>query len=943
MIRTLAWKEYREHRAVWAVMVVFAVGVIGALGVFRNSVGYEVWRWGSGAIGFLLSAMYAIICAAMVLAGEREAGTLGFLDSLSPSRTPLWQTKFWFGALLTMAQALVIGILLIFNGFHWSFASSLHAGPLWYSTGAAWFWGVQLVVVLIVFAVAAYAWSLLLSALCRTVLGAVGYAVLLLCLVCALTSTLAGALVMLLGPRLGFAASLLFLAASGGVGLLSSWWIYARQDTEREFAQVALPRGMTLLWLVVRQVRGRIAPLTISAIILGCLIPWLTWFGWPVVVVLLGVCCGIATFAGEQASGWRRFLGDQRLPPVWIWTAKTFFWACVAVLLTALMAILSVICVTVAARAISATTGNPYREDWQGWRTFEWDTDHTVAVIYGPGALAFWLAYGFACGLISTLIVRKTIVALLVGLLASGFFLALWVPSLTAGGVHWWQLYGLPFLCLASSYLLMRAWMSDRVHEGRALMGIIAGGVLAVLWMGGNFCYRAFEFPNVPPPFDVAAYKASMPTGKAAETGRLVIEAVHGLVEQTKVAREQVGPLTDPPFPEAERVGQVRSGVEATASSVPLQDGYSYIVQCRQMLERGWPSAKADKLGRWLDVVCQGKWLEQLRASASLPLGVVSDPALVRWPTTYQARSRYDDAAVVLAARALQLASLGENRAALDHISWILAFSRNLRHRAPGTVRSVGSAAEYTALCALYQWLDHPGLDTAILRRALAELKLHQDEMPSAEEGKEAEYVLAVETLADPAKLSPDKSYYSGMGGPLAIDAAIFTVSVPWEKERYRRLVNFFYTNRNVTRYEDRRPIIEAYWEARLLRLLGLLPFNLFGRPQHEVKLLRVSELMVALVLYEAENNGTPPPSLASLVPHYLAQVPRDPNSGDPLNPETERPFQYFISKDGWLLVNRGLTDERDLTRVPAGRGVIAPATNGEAGSYLVPPWRSKK
>lgn len=942
MIRTLAWKEYREHRAVWAVMAILAVGVIGGLTFFRQSIGWEVWHWSSAAIGFLLSAMYGIVCAAMVLAGERESGTLGFLDSLSPSRTPLWRTKFWVGAVLTMAQALVIGILLIFNDFHWTLVSSIVARPHWHSIGAAWFWGVQLVVIVIVFAVAAYAWSLLLSALCRTVLGAVGYAVLSLCLVCALAWAFAIAVVTLLGLDPGFGA-LVFLAAAGGVGLFSSWWIYARQDTEREFAQVAVPRGITLLWLVLRQARGKILPLLIITIVLGCVVPWLTWFAWPVAVVLIGLSCGVAVFASEQASGWRRFLGDQRLPPSWVWTAKTLFWACVAVLLIALMAILSLICVAVAARAISATTGNAYSEDWQGWRTFGWDTDHTVAVIYGPGALAFWLAYGFAFGLISTLIVRKTIVALLVGLLASGFFLALWVPSLAAGGVHWWQLYGLPFLCLASSYLLMRAWMSDRVHEGRALMGVIAGGVLAVLWMGGNFCYRAFEFPNVPPPFDLAAFKASTPTGKAAETGRLIIEAVHGLVEQAKVARGQVGPLTDPPFPEAGRVGQVISGVETTASSVPLQDGYSYIVQCRQMLERGWPSAKADKLSRWLDVVCQGKWLEQLRTSASLPLGVVNDPALVRWPTSHQARSRYDDAAAVLAARALQLASRGENRAALDHISWILAFSRNLRHRAPGTVRGVGSAAEYTALCALYQWLDHPGLDTVILRRALAVLKLHEDEIPPYEEGKEADYVLAVETLADPAKLSPDKSYYSGMGGPLAIDAAIFTVSVPWERERYRRLVNFFYTNRNLTRYEERRPILEAYWEARLLRLLGLPPFNLFGRPQHEVKLLRVSELMVALVLYEAENNGTPPPSLASLVPHYLAQVPRRDPGSDPSNPKTEEPFEYFISKDGWLEANRGLTYEHELTHVPGGRGVVAPATKGEAGSYLVPPWRPKK
>src|SRR5262245_47201745 len=106
MIRVLAWKEYREHRTVWAALAVVTVLVL--VGVARLEHGSHDAR----AVillttSSLLSCVVGIVYGALLFAGEREEGTLGFLDSLPSARRQIWQAKALTGAALVLGQVVV--------------------------------------------------------------------------------------------------------------------------------------------------------------------------------------------------------------------------------------------------------------------------------------------------------------------------------------------------------------------------------------------------------------------------------------------------------------------------------------------------------------------------------------------------------------------------------------------------------------------------------------------------------------------------------------------------------------------------------------------------------------------------------------------------------------------------------------------------------------------
>src|SRR5438105_14262082 len=97
MIGTLAWKDYREHQMVWAPMAGLAIFLIVTLtGVFApNGVaGAPTEKLQTIALAALiLAGTYGLICGAMMIAGEREARTQTFLDTLPAGRIRIWITK----------------------------------------------------------------------------------------------------------------------------------------------------------------------------------------------------------------------------------------------------------------------------------------------------------------------------------------------------------------------------------------------------------------------------------------------------------------------------------------------------------------------------------------------------------------------------------------------------------------------------------------------------------------------------------------------------------------------------------------------------------------------------------------------------------------------------------------------------------------------------------
>ena len=102
MIASLVWKEYREQRIAWAALAFVGAATLFALPELPAPRGLE-WepqaRDEVASSVVLVAWAYGVICGAMLLAGEREAGTLPFLDALpglrggrcgGPSAWPAW-------------------------------------------------------------------------------------------------------------------------------------------------------------------------------------------------------------------------------------------------------------------------------------------------------------------------------------------------------------------------------------------------------------------------------------------------------------------------------------------------------------------------------------------------------------------------------------------------------------------------------------------------------------------------------------------------------------------------------------------------------------------------------------------------------------------------------------------------------------------------------------
>src|SRR5262249_49027874 len=123
-----------------------------------------------------MAAAYGLVCGAMMFAGEREAGTMVFLDIFSGRRGQLWVWKSLLGVVWALSEALAVGLVLhllkqgpppwlptlvgvdVFAG-----AGPRDAARSW-PAARAWF------VVLPAVTLEAYAWGLFGSVLTRRVL-----------------------------------------------------------------------------------------------------------------------------------------------------------------------------------------------------------------------------------------------------------------------------------------------------------------------------------------------------------------------------------------------------------------------------------------------------------------------------------------------------------------------------------------------------------------------------------------------------------------------------------------------------------------------------------------------------------------------------------------------------------------------------------------------------
>jgi hypothetical protein len=900
VIATLTWKEFREHRSIWLALAGLAVATLVALRALLAPNGVQDLGPGNMimfvATAVALVAMYGLVCGAMMLAGERESRTLPFLDTLPVARSALWRGKALAGGLFTLAHSLVVVAVVVALGL----AGTDEALPP--------FWILALPLV----GLEAFAWGLCASAFCRNVLSAVAIAALLplaaVWLLCGLTPLMGQ------GPK-DLAAMLILSVGGRGVLALVALGVsaasFAGLDAEQRFeTRPAAPRlgsaaprtplrtplrWEALLWLMVRQGRGELAVMGGLGLALGLLVPVAGPALWAAATLLAGVVCGTGVFAGEQAEGANKFLGDQRLPMGWVWARKTGFWLAGAAAVAGLVLLGAVIHVGPSAVPKPGHPPATVAERWEALLGGSLDVTDVASQFAFAG---MWLLNGFAVGQLCGLLWSKRAVAVVVAVLVGSGAAAVWMPSLLGGGLSPWQVVGVPVLLLAACRLVMWPWVTDRLAARPATLTLTAGALLALAWVALCFGYRVLEVP--------AAALARDPASHPADQEEVTQLVRDGLQEFEKLEHAP-GDLGPP-------------GMVARTRTWDVME---------RLLQQGWAGAPPE-LPPWLEGVCKPVWMKPLREAADLSPAVLADARSREITGDVRSCRKAVD---VLTARGLQLQAAGKDAEGLDALVSALALSRALRNGALPPSYLMGAAGEAVALDGLDRWLGGVR-DPKLLREALADLALHESAVPPVADCLRAEHDTFLRGLNEPAVQK------SGTG--LSKDTLALLVVIPWERGRAERLAGQVFAGRiRAAEAGDGPPVAAAAktdahdllgdWlpapdvsRERLAQLVSRSWLRDYLPPTENVQRaarlgqcrVRAARLQAALVLYRVRH-GQPAPNLDALVPEFLPDLPADPYSG--------QSFRYRVS-DGERLpwAHRLLGGQREFLRpVPAGQGIL--------------------
>jgi len=866
MIASILWKEYREQRPAWFGLA--SVGAAALLGVplVTLSGGLSAHPETRDALCALTGPVawaYGLICGAMLLVMEREVGTLSFLDALPGWRLRLWLAKCLAGVVLVVAQVAALTALAA-------------AGQVFED----WLRLVETVGWMLAAGLCGLAWGLLFSAFGRSVMTQILLALAGLLPAWIVASFAMGVTGLIASRVLGLSEPLVPALAAGGLALLfvpasfaGSALLFTRLDRQR--LKPPRPRARqrrwrvglsALLWLTWRQARGFAAGLAVFALLLGLIVLIQPVTLWPLATLVVGVLCGVTTFAGEQ-EGPFRFLGDQRFPLGRLWLVKIGVHFAIAVGAALIVLLPSL----VAAMAGYPPAWHQYQAYFYMGQIFH--SGLLAALCPPPIFLATWLVYGFSTGCLCGLLFRSGLAAGVFALATAAVLSAIWVPSMLGGGLNLWQVFGPPVVLLAATRLMLRPWAAGRIASWTTTARLAPCLLFAWLWIAFGLGYRVWEVPEVPAKYDLDQFRASLPKPEDDEAGRLVRNAFARFAERS-----------------------AEPGPAKPARPVPPQDRPALSrLQARLLgvVWYGWPAGDLE-LGRSLDRLCDDEWLKELTTAADLPTGMVQDPRRLTAAGASHAPGPALPIAIALAAHGLQEQARGDDVAFVEDLRVGLSLSRALRNHATRADVGQGKTVEFVLLTAADRWLESLNGRPGLLKRALRILSSHLEE--TAVEGDDrvlVDYLIARNTLDDPLDwLTDDLSGWEDAerrndpGARAEAQWVALARLVPWEHARQNRMLRVAFEGNAAE-----RQCLYGLWLPRAM--LGSVdrlgpgngtfdydPFNRCRAPAMQLKL--------ALRWYQAER-GKPADRLEELVPKYLPAIPSDPY-------QPEQPFHYRLS-----------------------------------------------
>ncbi len=877
-LRRFWWKDARQFWPIGLFLIVTAAVTQAFLLRFFT----DMVRSGE-LVGLALAwaCLYGCAVGAAAFSGEREAGTLRFLDTLPVARWKLWLAKSSFAITSTLS----LGLLL--------FAISFTGTTGWNLFGPMPFW--LKLVTGVIFLFDAVCWGLFFSSFTNNAL-------------IAATLTVAFFLGFLplatvfLDPRHGFFehaflrlfVSLILLTFSGivmsrsgppGFSILPWTLVRTRRRERRETAIIPMidvrassskrlwPHEFrSLLWQTARE--GRAAWLRFVG--LGLFLPALmAIFGSRngiLFIILLNAAialfAGVEIFGAENRKKTYRFLAHQGAKPGLVWLAKVVVW------LAAMTAIWLPLWIS---RGLWAE--NPARATNPSF-----DPDMTIAL-----SIFAALAVGQFCGMT----IRRGITAAVVGVVLCLGYLSTHFALIRGGMMS-------PAFFLISSLAIFVVtwawsgdWMLDRPGFGRwaRLTGLVAGtAALMFSWYVGE---RVWGVGALPPAaqLQLVRYERSPAIPPAAENAA-------------------------PLYEEAGRALRMASSVEGIAT-------YSD-VNAIPLVQRGeWdPHAKVaiswlHENGESLGLTRRASLRPSFQTRSITRTMYLNGSAL---PTNI--RALFD----LVALSALEKKSKGDIAGAWDDLAVCFRISRHFAGPVPQSAAMFGLRIERTALKIAMRWAADPGQKSETLRKAADEYR----NLPktSIADTIRAEAEILNNTLALPREdlmnllLQIKNQGQHAYGYPSSWDQLWLTgLTTPWEVARARRISDrMAWISTLIARGDPGSRILNesdpevpsggnplgvaadryAFGNDQRQPLFRLLDPNFLGvilsNDRNEVARRALTQIL-ALRIFQVEHGGKLPESLAELVidAKLLDRLPDDPYSRG-------QPFGYVVSEGQILL-----------------------------------------
>jgi hypothetical protein len=861
VIRAIVWKECREQRAVVAAVLAFGALSLYLTAQFADAATAGTLEGGGPRelMAIALAYLAGAVSGAILLADEKEVGTLEFLDALPCRRRAVWAGKVVAGGLLAVGQGVVLALLAVGLGSIDERLGSLAYGSL---------------VVLV--GVLSYAWGVFGGALARSTLGAVFLG----CVASVATGlVLAVPFVVVFGAR-GFARPfglplIAYYACWVGAGLAGSAVLFTGVDRRRAAARRPARSGAgagagpgagreptpkprlaglrALSWLTVRQAVFVALGSTAAALVVGAVMlapESEPLFIWPGVTLALGVLAGVTTVGEEQVRGVARFWAERRLPLGRLWLVKTGFHFALAVGAALVIGVF----------VIAASPAVPFRS--------------RLTLVLRPefGRFLFLgLVYGFVVGHLAAMLFRKTVVAGLVATVTAATLAGLIVPSMIGGGAAAWQVWGPAAVLLATARLLLYPWATDRVTTRGPVVRAAGGTALALAVLGAGLVYRVVEIPPAADRLAESGFADDLPSFEGNKIGR----DVKGAAAQYRGAADNAQTL----YPGARPAGGVRPRRgPTTQAGDPLA----------RVARGGW-TVESAALDPWLDRVFAADWPKALLDVADRPPGVYEDPRDLDYFTAPDSFDNLGEMTLALRARGMQRLAAGDPAAFPRLLRAGLAAARTGRYGGGLLAAATALECEQVLLGGVAEWLDRQDGGRDVLRDLLAYLARHEADMPvGTADAFWAEQIILRNTMDRigswlPRQLDPHPDRLDGPDARAEAESSLvaFAWHIPWERARRERLLRVQSGQR-----------VEAGWLSALhipaRWRQGFEGMNqVADADRRGAALRRFARIQVAVRLFDLER-GALPPDLAALVPDYLPAVPDDPYTG--------RPFGYRVS-----------------------------------------------